>query len=116
MQQLIGVIFLLALVSVSTLASCDDKGPLECPVSVSDWYEQHGEFRGGCHVDSDCIVPRVRSPSCLCGGVAYIKDRIEEVEAIYSCIDCDGVSIPLCPEQTNECINSLCVSKDIPQP
>lgn len=109
----IGATYFLVLAILSTVVSC--KEPLECPVARNDWYELHNEFKLGCQLDSDCIVPRVKSPGCMCGGEAYVKDRIEEVEAIYSCIDCTGEGIPICPVLTNECVAGSCVAKPVPE-
>lgn len=111
MRQLIGVIYLLVLASVLTVVSC--KEALECPVDVGDWYENSQSFKWGCELDSDCVVPR-GSPSCVCGET-YPKSRIEEVEEIYSCIDCGGGLSPACLIVTTACIEGYCRDMN-PQP
>lgn len=106
----LGVTFTLVLATVSTVVSC--KEPLECLVAVNDWYENNESFRSGCELDSDCVIPR-GVPSCVCGET-YPKSRVEEVEAIYACMDCEGLTT-VCL-QTTTCIEGSCKSMNPTNP
>ena len=113
MRARIGATSLLASASTVLLAiaSCADT-PLDCPVEYEDWVDHYLEFKEGCTVDSDCVVVGQREPlpMCVCPG-AYLKDRVEELKEVYSCLRCGGLSVSCEPVQTPMCVEGRCVSR-----